>query len=90
MLPHERKMRRGGKNSSMFKRYDKIVRCSAGHLYTTIWMWGGSAKSVRLGSRRYQRCPVGQHWAMARAVDPSSLTSQEREAAAAVHDVRIP
>jgi hypothetical protein len=74
----------------MFERYDKIVRCSAGHLYTTVWTWGGSMKSVRLGSRRFQRCPVGRHWALVRAVDPASLSAQEREAAAAVHDMHIP
>lgn len=74
----------------MLKRYDKIVRCSAGHLYTTTWVWGGSIKAFRLGSRRFQRCPVGRHWAMARVVDPASLSPEEREAAAAVHDVHIP
>jgi hypothetical protein len=74
----------------MFERYQKVVRCSAGHLYTSIWMWGGSIKALRLGSRRYQRCPVGRHWSMARVVDASSLTPAEREQAAAIHDLPIP
>jgi hypothetical protein len=84
-------------NFGMFARFrklacrsDRIVRCSSGHLYTTMWIWGGSMKAVRLGSRRYQRCPVGHHWAMARLVDPDSLTPEERKAAGATHDVRIP
>jgi hypothetical protein len=72
------------------RKSDRVVRCNNGHLYTTIWVWGGSLKAVRLGTRRYQRCPVCRHWTMARLVDPDSLTPQEREQAAAVHDVRIP
>jgi hypothetical protein len=69
---------------------DRVVRCSSGHVFTTIWIWGGSFKAVRLGTRRYQRCPVGRHWAMVRLVDPESLTPQERETAATVHDIHIP
>jgi hypothetical protein len=37
---------------------DRIVRCSQGHLFTTVWIVGSSAKAVRLGYKRYQRCPV--------------------------------
>lgn len=41
------------------------VRCSQGHTFTTTWIEGGSLKAVRLGPRtRYQRCPVGHHWAL--------------------------
>lgn len=33
---------------------DTIVRCSRGHLFTTLWIPGSSLKAVRLGSQRYQ------------------------------------
>jgi hypothetical protein len=46
----------------MFERFDTPVRCSAGHLFTTIWVPLGSLKAVRLGGTRYQYCPVGHHW----------------------------
>jgi hypothetical protein len=74
----------------MANRFDAIVRCSKGHLFTTIWVPLASFKAVRLGSRRYQRCPVGRHWSMVRQVNPDDLDPQQREAAAAVHDTRIP
>lgn len=64
----------------------RIVRCSQGHLYTTTWMPLVSFKSIRLGSRRYQRCPVGHHWALTAQVDPDTLTDQERSRAQAIHD----
>ena len=35
-----------------------------GHLFTTIWIPGGSLKSLRFGWWRYQRCPVGHHWSV--------------------------
>src|SRR5690242_19029254 len=38
-----------------------LVRCRAGHLFTTIWLPGASMKSLRLGPWRVQRCPVGHH-----------------------------
>jgi hypothetical protein len=74
----------------MFERFDQPVRCSAGHVFTTIWIPLASVKSVRLGGQRFQRCPVGQHWATVAVIDPSSASPSELEAAAAVHDVRIP
>jgi hypothetical protein len=74
----------------VFERSETIVRCSKGHLFTTIWIPLGSLKAVRLGSRRYQRCPVGRHWAMVTRVNLDELDPSEREAAAAVHDVRVP
>lgn len=74
----------------MLKRFERPVRCSSGHLYTTIWIPLGSLKAVRLGRRRYQRCPVGRHWAMTERLDPSKLSPQEQQQAAAVHDVRVP
>jgi hypothetical protein len=73
----------------MTNRFDTIVRCSKGHLFTTIWVPLGSFKAVRLGPRRYQRCPVGHHWALVRKVDPDTLTPAELEAAQAVHDVHV-
>ena len=42
---------------------DVVVRCTEGHLFTTIWVPGVSLKAVRLGWFRFQRCPVGEHWA---------------------------
>jgi hypothetical protein len=78
-------------NPGMFESFDQPVRCSKGHLYTTIWIPLGSLKAVRLGfRRRFQRCPVGHHWAMTERLDPETLSEQEREQAAATHDLRIP
>ena len=68
----------------------RIARCSEGHLFTSTVIPGASFRAVRLGSERYQRCPVGNHWSLVRWVDPSTLTPEEREAAAAVRDTRIP
>ncbi len=75
----------------MLERFDIPVRCSAGHLFTTIWIPFGSLKAVRLGSTRYQYCPVGRHWA---AVAPLGRdgppAAGELTRAAMVHDARIP
>ncbi len=69
---------------------ERIVRCSSGHLFTSTIVPGASFKAVRLGTIRFQRCPVGNHWTLVRQVDPSTLSGEEREAAARHHDVRIP
>jgi hypothetical protein len=74
----------------MFERFDQPVRCSAGHVYTTIWVPLASLKSVRLGGGRFQRCPVGNHWAMVIPIDSGSATAAELETASGIHDVRIP
>lgn len=74
----------------MFENFDRPVRCSAGHLFTTTWVPLGSLKAVRLGRRRYQRCPVGRHWAIVRPLDRASAAPAELEAASAVHDVHVP
>jgi hypothetical protein len=74
----------------VFERFESPVRCSAGHLFTTIWIPLASLKSVRLGNRRYQRCPVGRHWAMVEKLDRGSASAEDLAAAAAVHDIRIP
>jgi hypothetical protein len=67
-----------------------IVRCRRGHLFTTIWIPGGSLKAVRLGPARLQRCPVGPHWSLVTPVKTSDLTAEQRTAAAARRDIRIP
>jgi hypothetical protein len=67
-----------------------IARCSAGHLFTSTWIPLGSFKAVRLGSKRFQRCPVGKHWAVIVRVDPGTLTPAELAEAAQHHDARIP
>lgn len=46
----------------MFERFDRPVRCRAGHLFTTIWIPLASLKAARLGGQHFQRCPVGHHW----------------------------
>jgi hypothetical protein len=73
----------------MFKRFDRPVRCSAGHLFTTIWIPGVSLKGARLGNRRYQRCPVGHHWATVARLDRDTASAEDLAAAAAVHDIHI-
>jgi hypothetical protein len=45
-----------------------VVRCSQGHEFTTLWSPLGSFTSIRLGTARFQRCPVGKHWALVRPV----------------------
>lgn len=69
---------------------NSIVRCSKGHLYITIWVPGASFNSIRLGAARYQRCPVGHHWAIVRLVKDPDLTDEERAFAAEHKDLRIP
>ena len=69
---------------------ETIVRCRQGHLFTTIWIPGGSLKAVRLGWARLQRCPVGKHWSLVVPVKESDLTEEERREAHDHRDVRIP
>jgi hypothetical protein len=69
---------------------DVVVRCAKGHLFTTIWIPGASFKSVRLGVKRYQHCPVGHHWSVITPVSTNELSEAERIEAARVHDIRIP
>jgi hypothetical protein len=66
------------------------VRCRTGHLFTTLWIPGGSLKAIRLGWWRFQRCPVGRHWSFVTPVRQSDLTEEERRLAAQTRDVRIP
>jgi hypothetical protein len=66
------------------------VRCRAGHLYTTIWIPGGSLKALRFGWWRFQWCPVGRHWSIVTPVRESELDDEERLAAASAVDLRVP
>jgi hypothetical protein len=67
-----------------------IVRCRAGHLFTTLWVPGASLKSVRLGVTRFQYCPVGKHWTLVTPVRDSELTDEERQFASEHHDAPVP
>lgn len=67
-----------------------VVRCRAGHLFTTIWIPGASVKSLRLGWRRFQYCPVGRHWALVTPVKDVDLTDEQRQSADEQRDIRIP
>lgn len=67
-----------------------IVRCSAGHLFTTLWVPGASFKAIRLGSARFQHCPVGHHFTLVRPVPESELTEQERASARQHSDGDVP
>ena len=66
----------------------RIVCCSRGHVFTTVWVPGGSLKAVRLGWTRFQRCPVGHHWSLVQPVREDELTDEERRSAE-VYDDRI-
>lgn len=74
----------------MFERYDRVVECAEGHLFTSIVVPGASLKAIRLGDKRWQRCPVGRHWTTVRRVDESTLEPERLAAARTVHDIRIP
>jgi len=69
---------------------DVIVHCRQGHLFTTIWIPLASLKALRLGWWRLQRCPVGHHWSLVSPVKESELGDEERAAARATKDIRIP
>ncbi len=69
---------------------DTIARCSRGHLFTTLWIPGASLKAVRLGFKRYQRCPVCRKWRIVEPVPDSELTDEDRLLAAQHHDARLP
>ena len=63
-----------------------IVRCNKGHLFTTTWIEGGSLKAIRLGPlTRYQRCPIGKHWAIVHPVKEKDLPNEQRPIAANPH-----
>ena len=67
-----------------------VVRCREGHLFTTLWLPAISAKALRLGWWRFQRCPVGHHWSLVTPVNESGLSARERRSARRQHDLPIP
>jgi hypothetical protein len=67
-----------------------IVRCRSGHLFTSIWVPGGSFKAIRLGWVRFQYCPIGQHWTLVVPVRDEDLTDAERWQAEQWRDAQIP
>lgn len=73
----------------MSSRFDTVVRCKDGHLFTTIWVPMASIKALRLGNGRWQHCPVGKHWSVVVPVDEGTLDPPALEAARAVHDIRV-
>jgi hypothetical protein len=69
---------------------DVIVRCLAGHLFTTAWIPGLSAKAIHLGWFRLQWCPAGEHWTLVTPVRGSGLTDEERWLAGQYRDGPVP
>jgi hypothetical protein len=69
---------------------DTIVRCSKGHLFTTVWIPGSSLKAVRLGYQRYQLCPVCGKWRIVVPVPDDELSDEDRRVAREHHDTRLP
>jgi hypothetical protein len=67
-----------------------IVRCRAGHLFTTLWVPAASVKSLRLGLWRVQRCPVGHHWSLVTPVNERELSEDERRFAQEHRDIPLP
>jgi hypothetical protein len=55
-----------------------LVRCGRGHLFRTYWSPLGSFTAIRLGSARFQHCPVGDHWSLVRPVNEAELTDADR------------
>ncbi len=67
-----------------------LVRCRQGHLFTTTWVPGASLKAVRLGWYRFQRCPIGPHWALVKPVREADVSAEALAQAKLIHDTRIP
>ncbi len=70
--------------------FDRIVRCSRGHLFETIWIPGASLKALKLGPWRFQRCPVGNHLTFVNLVNAATLTPSELAEARTHQDIRVP
>jgi len=68
----------------------KIVQCSQGHYFSTIWMPFGSLKAIRLGDRRIQKCPLCHRFRSVVQVEPDQLTEEELTAAKNLKDSKIP
>src|SRR5215469_10503694 len=69
---------------------DVVVKCRAGHVFSTVWIPGASVKALRFGLWRLQWCPVGKHVAIVQPVKDADLTDEERQFAAAHHDIPVP
>jgi hypothetical protein len=69
---------------------DTPVRCRQGHVFTTIWIPGVSLKALRLGWQRLQWCPVGGHWSLVTPQRAADLSTEDRDSAAAHHDLHVP
>ena len=67
-----------------------IVRCKQGGLFETEWVSLVSFKAVRLGPYRLQKCPVHRRWELVQRVDPTTLSGEERAAAARYPAGRLP
>jgi hypothetical protein len=63
-----------------------VVLCSGGTHYETVWVPLVSLKAVRLGNRRFQRCPVHGKWELVRRLREDELTPEIRRAAAQHRD----
>lgn len=68
---------------------DTVVRCSSGHLFTTLWFPLGSFKALRFGKSRLQWCPVGRHVAVVRRADQAELSADDLAEAHEHHDALI-
>jgi hypothetical protein len=79
-----------GRRRGSFIGPDTVVRCRAGHLFTTIWIPGASVKSLRLGWWRFQRCPMGPHWSLVTPVVASELSDHQKDLASQNRDIRLP
>jgi hypothetical protein len=69
---------------------ETVARCREGHLFTTVWIPGTSLKAVRLGYKRFQRCPVCGKWRIVEPVADAELTDEDRRTAAEHHTGRLP
>lgn len=69
---------------------ERIARCRAGHLFVSTVIPGASLKAIRLGTVRFQQCPVGPHWSIVSWVDPTTLTADELAEARSQHDSPLP
>lgn len=67
-----------------------VVRCTQGHLFTTLWIPGVSIKSMRLGFWRLEHCPVGHHWTVVTPARRAELSAEQRRIARQHHDFPIP
>jgi len=67
-----------------------VVRCSKGHLFTTIWLPGVSLKAIRLLWWRVQWCPVGRHWSIVTPVREAELSEADLREARQHRDLPVP